>query len=141
MDSKTLATKALFTFIDAFNSMEKDRIINQLHFPHATHSDGLDPIIYTDPDQFWTALQPQLVHMKKFESWSYSTLDQHDIIHVAPQTVQFMVTFSRRHADHQAYGTAKGLWIVTCKHQHWRLQMRSMFPASGTISALAGQSG
>ena len=46
MNNEHPEIKALFNFIDAFNTVEKDIILNNLHFPHITHSDRNDLMKY-----------------------------------------------------------------------------------------------
>ncbi len=139
MDDAKSAIEALHTFMEAFNSLDKDRIVATLHFPHAVHSDGNDPTLYADGDEFWGFLKPQLANMKDREGWAYSTLDAVEVANETPNTIHVLVTFSRRNAAGDAYGVAKGLWVVTKKNERWALQVRSTVPKSGNISALAGQ--
>ena len=73
-DSKR-AIEALHKFIDAFNRVDKDGMCSMLHFPHAVHSDGNDPTVYSNGDEFWDHLAPQFSKMKEAEGWAYSTLD------------------------------------------------------------------
>ena len=37
MNNQHKGVKALYNFVDAFNSVEKNKIINNLHFPHHLH--------------------------------------------------------------------------------------------------------
>ena len=43
----------LYKFIDAFNTAEKNKIITNLHFPHYVHSNGNEPVIYKNGEDFW----------------------------------------------------------------------------------------
>ena len=72
------------------------------------------------------------------EYWHYSTLDKCKIINKTDKTIQCLVEFNRRTRDKKSYGTARGIWISTLRRNIWGLQIRSMIPVSGTISALAG---
>ena len=130
--------KAFYNFIDAFNSVDKNRIIKNLHFPHVTHSNGNEPVVYNDGDDFWKSLQIQFDQMIKLEKWSFSTLDKCEIINETDKTLQCLVEFNRRTIDKKSYGTAKGIWVSTLIGDMWALQIRSMIPVSGTISSLAG---
>ena len=129
---------ALKNFINAFNTLEKDKIINNLHFPHFTHSDGNETIKYEDGEAFWNVLEIQLYEMVHIEKWSFSTLDKCEIINETDKTLQCLVEFNRRTKNKKSYGTAKGIWVATLIDNIWALQIRSMIPVSGRISSLAG---
>ena len=129
---------ALKNFINAFNTLEKDKIINNLHFPHFTHSDGNQPIKYENGEIFWNNLKIQLDEMVDKENWSFSTLDSCEVINETENTLQCLVEFNRRYKNKESYGKAKGLWIATLINKKWALQIRSMIPVSGNISSLAG---
>jgi hypothetical protein len=133
------ALEALHKFIDAFNRVDKNEIVSTLHFPHAVHSDGNDPIVYLNGEEFWDFLGPQFSNMKELEGWAYSTLDLTEIVNATPNTVHVLIEFSRRNAAGDAYGVARGVWVVTKKDERWALQVRSSVPMSGKINALAGQ--
>lgn len=129
---------SLKNFINAFNTLEKDKIINNLHFPHFTHSDGHEPIKYENGELFWNNLKIQLDEMVDKENWSFSTLDSCDVINETENTLQCLVEFNRRYKNKESYGKAKGIWIVTLINKKWALQIRSMIAVSGKISSLAG---
>ena len=139
MSEKTQIFQSLNNFIIAFNKFDKDEIISNLHFPHITHSDGNDPKIYLNGNDFWNFISIQITEMKEKENWSYSTLDYTKIINKIEKTAHVKVEFSRRTSSGKAYGIAAGLWIVTKKNGFWALQGRSVFRKSGKISFLAGQ--
>ena len=139
MSEDTLIIESLSNFIVAFNKFNKDDILSNLHFPHITHSDGNDPKIYQNGEEFWNFVSVQITQMKERENWSYSTLDYTKIINKTQKTAHVNVQFSRRTSSGKAYGVAAGLWIVTKKNRLWALQGRSVFPVSGKISYLAGQ--
>ena len=126
---------ALKNFINAFNTLEKDKIINNLHFPHFTHSDGNQPIKYENGELFWNNLKIQLDEMVDKENWSFSTLDSCEVINETENTLQCLVEFNK---NKESYGKAKGIWIATLINKKWALQIRSMIPVSGNISSLAG---
>ena len=128
----------LYKFIDAFNTAEKNKIITNLHFPHYVHSNGNEPVIYKNGEDFWKSLKVQLDTMSKVENWSFSTLDKCKIIIETDKTLQCLVEFNRRTKNKKSYGTAKGVWIATLIDNVWALQIRSMIPVSGKISSLAG---
>ena len=138
MNNQHKGVKALYNFVDAFNSVEKNKIINNLHFPHYVHSNGNEPVIYETGEDFWKFLKIQFDQMINGEYWHYSTLDKCEIINETDKTIQCVVEFNRRTKDKKSYGTAKGIWISTLRRNIWGLQIRSMIPVSGTISALAG---
>ena len=138
MNNQHKGVKALYNFVDAFNSVEKNKIINNLHFPHYVHSNGNEPVIYETGEVFWKSLQIQFDQMINGEYWHYSTLDKCEIINETDKTIQCLVEFNRRTKDQKSYGRAKGIWISTLRRNIWGLQIRSMIPVSGTISALAG---
>ena len=138
MNNQHKGVKALYNFVDAFNSVEKNKIINNLHFPHFVHSNGNEPVIYETEEDFWKSLKIQFDQMINGEYWHYSTLDKCEIINETDKTIQCVVEFNRRTKDKKSYGTAKGIWISTLRRNIWGLQIRSMIPVSGTISALAG---
>ena len=138
MNNQHKGVKALYNFVDAFNSVEKNKIINNLHFPHYVHSNGNEPVIYETGEDFWKSLKTQFDQMINGEYWHYSTLDKCEIINETDKTIQCLVEFNRRTKDKKSYGTAKGIWISTLRRNIWGLQIRSMIPVSGTISALAG---
>ena len=129
---------ALYNFLDAFNSVEKNKIISNLHFPHFVHSNGNEIVIYNNGEDFWKSLKIQFDQMIKLEEWSYSTLDKCEIINETDKTLQCLVEFNRRTKNKKSYGTAKGIWVATLIENIWALQMRSMIPVSGKISVLAG---
>ena len=122
MNNQHKGVKALYNFVDAFNSVQKNKIINNLHFPHYVHSNRHEPVIYETGEDFWKSLKIQF--------------DQ--IINETDKTIQCLVEFNRRTRDKKSYGTARGIWISTFRRNIWGLQIRSMIPVSGTISALAG---
>ena len=130
--------KAFYNFIDAFNTVEKNNILQNLHFPHVTHSNGHEPIIYKNGEIFWDSLKIQFDQMIKLEEWSFSTLDTCKIINETDKTLQCLVEFNRRTKNKKSYGTAKGIWVATLIDNIWALQIRSMIPVSGRISSLAG---
>ena len=138
MDKNHPGTRSFYSFIDAFNTVDKNQIIQNLHFPHVTHSNGNKPVIYENGDVFWKSLQIQFDQMIKLEEWSYSTLDKCEIINETDKTLQCLVEFNRRTKNKKSYGTAKGIWVATLIDNIWALQMRSMIPVSGKISSLAG---
>ena len=138
MDNNHPGIRSLYNFIDAFNTVDKNKIIQNLHFPHVTHSNGNEPVIYENGDVFWKSLQIQFDQMIKLEEWSYSTLDECEIINETDKTLQCQVEFNRRTKNKKSYGTAKGIWVATLIDNIWALQMRSMIPVSGKISSLAG---
>ena len=138
MNNQHKGVKALYNFVDAFNSVEKNKIIKTLHFPHYVHSNGNEPVIYESGEDFWKYLKIQFDQMINGEYWHYSTLDKCEIINETDKTIQCVVEFNRRTKDKKSYGTAKGIWISTLRRNIWGLQIRSMIPVSGTISALAG---
>lgn len=138
MDNKHPGIKSFYNFIDAFNTVDKNLIMQNLHFPHVTHSNGNEPVIYENGDVFWESLQIQFDQMIKLEEWSYSTLDKCEIINETDRTLQCLVEFNRRTKNKKSYGTAKGIWVATLIENIWALQMRSMIPVSGKISSLAG---
>ena len=129
---------SLYNFINAFNTVKKEKIISNLHFPHFVHSDGNEPVVYEDGEIFWKSIQLQFNRMINEENWHHSTLDKCEIISVAQSSVQCVVEFNRRDKNKKSYGKAKGIWIATFKNNIWALQMRSMIPVSGKISSLAG---
>ena len=129
---------ALKNFINAFNTLEKDKIINNLHFPHFTHSDGTQPIKYENGEIFWNNLKIQLDEMVDKENWSFSTLDSCEVINETENTLQCLVEFNRRYKNKKSYGKAKGIWIATLINKKWALQIRFMITVSGNISSLAG---
>ena len=138
MNNQHKGVKALYNFVDAFNSVEKNKIINNLHFPHYVHSNGNEPVIYETGEDLWKSLKIQFDQMINGEYWHYSTLDKCEIINETDKTIQCVVEFNRRTKDKKSYGRAKGIWISTLRRNIWGLQIRSMIPVSGTISALAG---
>ena len=138
MDNKHPGIKCFYNFIDAFNTVDKNLIMQNLHFPHVTHSTGNEPVIYENGDVFWESLQIQFDQMIKLEEWSYSTLDECEVINETDKTLQCLVEFNRRTKNKKSYGTAKGIWVATLIDNIWALQMRSMIPVSGKISSLAG---
>ena len=138
MENYHLGIKAFYNFIDAFNKVEKKNIIQNLHFPHVTHSNGNEPIIYKNGEIFWDSLKIQFDQMIKLEEWSFSTLDKCEIINETDKTLQCLVEFNRRTKNKKSYGTAKGIWVATLIDNIWALQIRSMIPVSGRISSLAG---
>ena len=138
MDNKHPGIKCFYNFIDAFNTVDKNQIIQNLHFPHVTHSNGNKPVIYENGDIFWESLQIQFDQMITREEWSYSTLDKCEIINETDRTLQCLVEFNRRTKNKKSYETAKGIWVATLVDNIWALQMRSMIPVSGKISVLAG---
>ena len=138
MNNQHKGVKALYNFVDAFNSVEKNKIIKNLHFPHYVHSNGNEPVIYETGEDFWKSLKIQFDQMINGEYWHYSTLDKCEIINETDKTIQCFVEFNRRTKDKKSYGRAKGIWISTLRRNIWGLQIRSMIPVSGTISALAG---
>ncbi len=129
---------SFYSFIDAFNTVEKSKIINNLHFPHFTHSNGNQPVMFINGDVFWQSLRIQFDQMIKLENWSFSTLDKCEIISKTDKTLQCLVEFNRRKKNKKSYGKAKGIWIATLIDNIWALQVRSMIPVSGQISSLAG---
>ena len=129
---------SFYSFINAFNTVEKSKIINNLHFPHFTHSNGNQPVMYINGDVFWQSLRIQFDQMIKLENWSFSTLDKCKIISKTDKTLQCLVEFNRRKKNKKSYGKAKGIWIATLIDNIWALQVRSMIPVSGKISSLAG---
>ena len=137
-NNKHPAINSFYNFIKAFNTVEKNRIINSIHFPHFTHSDGNQPVIYINGEVFWKSLKIQFDQMIKLENWSFSTLDKCKIISETDKTLQCLVEFNRRTKNKKSYGTAKGIWIATLIDNVWALQIRSMIPVSGKISSLAG---
>jgi len=138
MKNEHPGVSCLYKFIDAFNTAEKNNIITNLHFPHYVHSNGNEPIIYKNGEDFWKSLKVQLDTMSKVENWSFSTLDKCKIINETDKTIQCEVEFNRRLINKESYGSAKGIWISTFRDGIWALQLRSMIPVSGTISSLAG---
>ena len=138
MDNNHPGIRSLYNFIDAFNTVDKNKIIQNLHFPHVTHSNGNEPVIYENGDVFWKSLQIQFDQMIKLEEWSYSTLDECEVINETDKTLQCQVEFNRRTKNKKSYGTAKGIWVATLIDNIWALQIRSMIPVSGKISSLAG---
>ena len=138
MDSQHQGIIALYNFIDAFNSVKKNEIINNLHFPHYVHSNGNKITVYKNGEDFWKSLKAQLDTMIKVENWSFSSLDKCEIISETDKTLQCLVEFNRRTKNKKSYGTAKGIWIATLIDNVWALQIRSMIPVSGKISSLAG---
>jgi len=138
MNNQHKGVKALYNFVDAFNSVEKNKIINNLHFPHYVHSNGNEPVIYETGEDFWKSLKVQLDTMIKVENWRFSTLDKCKIINKTDKTLQCEVEFNRRLINKKSYGSAKGIWVSTFRDGIWALQLRSMIPVSGTISSLAG---
>ena len=138
MESQHHGVIALYDFIDAFNSVKKNEIINKLHFPHYVHSNGNEITIYRNGEDFWKSLKVQFDQMIHNEHWHYSTLDKCEIINKSDKTVQCLVEFNRRTKNKKSYGTATGIWVSTLRKNIWALQIRSMIPVSGTISALAG---
>ena len=138
MESQHQGVIALYDFIDAFNSVKKNEIINKLHFPHYVHSNGNEITIYRNGEDFWKSLKVQFDQMIHNEHWHYSTLDKCEIINKSDKTVQCLVEFNRRTKNKKSYGTATGIWVSTLRKNIWALQIRSMIPVSGTISALAG---
>ena len=128
MKNKHPGVSCLYKFIDAFNTAEKNNIITNLHFPHYVHSNGNEPVIYKNGEDFWKSLSVQLDTMIKVENWSFSTLDKCKIINKTDKTL----------INKKSYGSAKGIWISTFREGVWALQLRSMIPVSGTISSLAG---
>ena len=129
---------SFYSFINAFNTVEKSKIINNLHFPHFTHSNGNQPVMYINGEVFWQSLRIQFDQMIELESWSFSTLDKCEIISETDKTLQCLVEFNRRKKNKKSYGKAKGIWIATLIDNIWALQVRSMIPVSGKISSLAG---
>ena len=70
MNNQHKGVKALYNFVDAFNSVEKNKIINNLHFPHFVHSNGNEPVIYETGEDFWKSLKIQFfesLHLWKYE--------------------------------------------------------------------------
>jgi hypothetical protein len=98
---------ALKNFINAFNTLEKDKIINNLHFPHFTHSDGNQPIKYENGELFWNNLKIQLDEMVDKENWSFSTLDSCEVINETENTLQCLVEFNRRYKIRRVMGRLK----------------------------------
>ena len=129
---------SFYSFINAFNTVEKSKIIKNLHFPHFTHSNSNQPVMYINGEVFWQSLKIQFDQMIKLENWSFSTLDKCKIISETDKTLQCLVEFNRRTKNKKSYGTAKGIWIATLIDNVWALQIRSMIPVSGKISSLAG---
>ena len=99
MNNQHKGVKALYDFVDAFNSVEKNRIINNLHFPHYVHSNGNEPVIYKTGEDFWKSLKIQFDQMINNEYWHYSTLDKCEIINKTDKTIQCLVEFNRRTKD------------------------------------------
>ena len=129
---------SFYSFIDAFNTVEKNKIIKNLHFPHFTHSNGNQPVMYINGEVFWQSLRIQFDQMIELENWSFSTLDKCEIINETDKILQCLVEFNRREKNKKSYGKAKGIWIATLIDNVWALQIRSMIPVSGKISSLAG---
>lgn len=138
MNSQHQGVTALYNFLDAFNSVEKNKIISNLHFPHFVHSNGNEIVVYNNGEDFWKSLKIQFDQMIHNEHWHYSTLDKCEIINISDKTVQCLVEFNRRTKNKKSYGTAKGIWVSTLRKNIWGLQIRSMIPVSGKINALAG---
>ena len=96
----------LYKFIDAFNTAEKIKIIKNLHFPHYVHSNGNEPVVYKNGEDFWKSLKVQLDTMIKVENWNFSTLDKCKIINETNKTLQCEVQFNRRLINKKSYGSA-----------------------------------
>ena len=133
------ALKSLNGFIDSFNRGDKDGILSNLHFPLYTHSDGKEPVVIKDADDFWRGSSHQVDEMKRLEGWVETTLDHSRVLDAAENTVQIQIEISRRNSSGEVYGVARGIWIFTKINNEWALKIRSMFQISGEISYLAGQ--
>ena len=84
--------RSFYSFIDAFNTVDKNQIIQNLHFPHVTHSNGNEPVIYKNGDIFWKSLQIQFDHMIKFDQFIFDDCNiSFFVLRHAPR-LQFMRT-------------------------------------------------
>ena len=64
---------ALYDFLDAFNSVEKNKIISNLHFPHFVHSNGNEIVIYNNGEDFSEKLVGQINRNVKSSQVNFST--------------------------------------------------------------------
>ena len=133
-----LAIKSLHNFIKFFNEKDKNKILNSLHYPHMAQSDNNDPKIYQNKEEMWSYIGFLLNKLEKEENWKKTTLDKVEVINSSKNSVQCNVEFNRRYKNNQSYAKAVGIWTTTKKDGKWGLQLRTMIPAGGKISILAG---
>jgi hypothetical protein len=139
MSASDGATQSLNTFIKSFNRRDKDGILSNLHFSLYTHSDGAEPVIIENADDFWRGSSLQVEEMRRHEDWASTTLDYSKVLDATENTAHIRTEISRRNTNGEAYGVARGIWIYAKIENRWALKIRSMFQKTGEISYLAGQ--
>ena len=138
-NTEKLAIQSLFDYIKNFNEMDKDIILNCLHFPHVAQSGENDPKVYKNKEEIWSYLGFLLEKLETEENWDHSTLDKVEVINSSEDVVHCNIEFNRRDKKNQSYAMAKGIFVATKKSGRWGLQMRIMMPASdGQKMLLAG---
>tara|TARA_B100001248_G_scaffold252082_1_gene227843 strand:- start:188 stop:601 length:414 start_codon:yes stop_codon:yes gene_type:complete len=128
-----------FDFVESLNQQNEKGVIAALNFPHVTHADGKDPVVFRDGDTYWKFLKIQIEKMKE-QGWCYSKIENLEKIFETENTSYSTIEFTRYTREGLKISSARGVWIATFRQNKWGMQMRSAYPTSGSVSFLGGQS-
>ena len=131
--------RCLFDFVEALNQQSEKDVIAALNFPHVTHADGKDPIVFKDGIIYWQFLNNQ-IHKMIEQGWSHSKIENLEKIFETENTSYSIIEFTRFSEEGNKIASARGIWIATFKENKWGMQMRSAYTTFGSVSFLGGQS-
>ena len=128
-----------FEFVESLNQQNEKGVIAALNFPHVTHADGKDPVVFAVGATYWKFLNIQIEKMKE-QGGSYSKVENLEKIFDTENTSYSTIEFTRYTQECLKISSARGLWIATFKQNKWGMQMRSAYPTFGSVNFLGGQS-
>ena len=67
--------------------------------------------------------------MRESELWSYSILEDLEVVHVMNNKVIFQLEFERFNSSGNKYSRVPAVWVLTKINDKWGVQYRLLMPA------------
>lgn len=119
------ATIAIYKFFEAFNSADNNALLNYNHVPQAM----LNTRFLHATNNETPPVRMNFDAMRESELWSYSILEDLEVVHVMNNKVIFQLEFERFNSSGNKYSRVPAVWVLTKINDKWGVQYRSLMPA------------
>lgn len=122
------ATIAIYNFFEAFNSADNNALLDYNHVPQAMLNTRFLYAINNETPP----VRMNFDGMRENELWSYSILEDLEVVHAMDNKVIFQLEFERFNSLGNKYSQVPAVWVLTKINEKWGVQYRSLMPAVGS---------
>jgi hypothetical protein len=122
------ATIAIYNFFEAFNSADNNALLDYNHVPQAMLNTRFLHAINNETPP----VRMNFDGMRENELWSYSILEDLEVVHAMDNKVIFQLEFERFNSLGNKYSQVPAVWVLTKINEKWGVQYRSLMPAVGS---------